>query len=1309
MKSPFVLVTFYIGLVSLAILIQKPLKENYDNQADTHFNGPIEFAEFHRLIRTREGEEKPGYTPGFKWRETQRAKAKKRSSARDANGVLEWVERGPANVPGRTRGLLVDPDDATKNTWYAGSVGGGVWKTTNGGNSWTSITPDLSNLATSVIAMAEADHNVMFVGTGEGFFNGDAITGSGIFKSADRGASWSHLAATVTFGDVNRMAISTVDANLVLAATGTGLYRTLNGGSDWTKVLDVSNVQDIKVAPGNFQIQYATANGLGIYKSDNGGQTWSLIASSSLLGGASRIELAVSPVNANRIFASVDVSFGESSLLFTSENAGATWSQVSVRINNAEVDFLDGQGWYDNTIACDPFDEKVVYFGGVDLFRLTLGTGASVVELYLLEEENTQGFLSLVNFVGSTNGNFDVGDPQGISVEIRFGPGNTQQAHRFLVPVGQSSGVPVSNYSYQDYVSVPFEAWDITNNRQLMVSFRDQGRDGTFNLIANNTTATDVTLQSREYLYIHNITYNPSSPSGLVTVNGGQEVNLMYNIWPTLTAGGAWPPTVGGTLRFKYTVQEKLNASSVFISDGRNRFGDPAKNSNLHVDHHNLVMIPMSGSTFKILNANDGGVYVSNTSATPGINNGNWTFAGTQYNTSQFYGADKRPALNEYLGGMQDNGTWISPQGVNASATSNFQFGIGGDGFEVIWHNLNDQLLIGGAQVNGFRRSINGGSTWTSATSGLSGEFPFISKLANSKAMPDRIFAIGSSGVFVSQNFGSSWALTPITEKWGTGAPSSLDLEVSRANANIVWAGSAMTSTRNLHVSVNGGQSFSVVNNFSGVTLGNISKLASHPVDEGTAYAIFSFADAPKILRTTDLGATWQDISGFGVNAESATGFPDVAVYCLYVRADNPEIIWAGTEIGIVESLDNGGTWALLDEFPNVAVWDMKGQDDQVVIATHGRGIWTAKVNASQLNVTVPEIIASGTSPKEDLLLRIKALEPFDRLEFYQTTTLLGTFNDIEAAEYVVTLTNLPPGTKSIRMVAYKGTAPFHSRTYSMEHLDILSIEDSYSTSFSTTSDLTSRGFSWQHFPGQSNLERRTMHTAHSYTNNQQSYLILRHPVKIGELFPILQYEDIAIVEPGLEGALFGSPDFKDYVVMEASKNGLDWIPLQDGYNARANALWLSAFNAQAPGTRSMFLKHEVDLTNTFNVGDTLLFRYRVYADANVNGWGAAVNFIAIQEEPTGIENSEKSERLKISPNPTSGAFVVEYELATPSDVSGYVINLSGRNVITVNFGLQAVGSHRENFDLTQASPGAYLVILKTKHGSRVGRVIVSR
>lgn len=1302
--SLFLVVVIILVAVTLTRQFTSPSHDLEKSASDSKkkpkkFDGPDEFARFHIGIRTREGKDAPDYRLGYKLRALSTAQARKmtRSGARTkSSGVVSWNERGPANVPGRTRGLIVDPDDLAKNTWYAGSASGGIWKTSNAGQSWTLITPELSNLATTVLGMAASNHNVIYAGTGEGFFTVDAVDGVGIFKSTDRGQTWQHLASTQNFGDVNRVAIDPANENIVVVACNDGIYRSTTGGTLWTKVLDEENIQDLKPHPGNFNIQYASQNSIGIFKSINGGITWTKFGTG--LSPSGRMEIAVSPVTTNRIFVSAEGQLsGTGSDLYVSDDSGAHWNLVDVRLDNNAVNFLSDQGWYDNTIVCHPFDANIVYFGGVDLFHLQKGSSTTTVASYSAEEINTEDFLSLVNFSATHyNGRLDVGgSAAGISVEVRFGPGKIQKAHRFLVPQGATSEIDADDYTYQNYVDVPFQVWDITNNRQLMASFRDQGRDGQFNLIPSNTSSMIATEQSREYLYIHNITYG-TSPSSEIMVSGGNEIKQMYFFWPVLGEGGTWPPTSAGTFKIVANNIQKFNATTNFITDGRNEYGDSDKNDNVHVDHHNLVIIPMTSTTFKILNANDGGVFVSNTSATPGINDNNWTSTNKGYNTSQFYGADKKPGAEEYFGGMQDNGSWQSPGGATASATSVYNSRIGGDGFEVIWNSLNPSSLIGSSQGNIFYRSTNGGQTFTLSTNGLSGEMPFISKLANSKSFAHRVFTVGEHGVFVSSNFGATWTLTPITQNWGL--TSFMDIEVSQANANIVWAGSGMSSTQKIHLSKDGGKTFQQTNNYTVVNMGPISKLASHPTEPNTAFALFSFAETPKILRTINAGQTWQDISGFGAGAISTNGFPDVAVYCLYVRPDNPDIIWAGTEIGIVESLDGAATWTLLDDFQNVAVWDMKAQDNQIVIATHGRGIWTATMEQPQSNyVKRPEIIAQGTNSKEQFIIRIKSEESFDSLEIYTNQILNRSIkNSIVPGTMELILGGLELGDINVYLIAYKNGAPYASTEYLFSYLDILAVKNNYSTYFNTIADLTLENLNLQSFTGTSPSARKSLHTPHAYVVSKRHSVLIRTPIKVSSTFPEMFYSDIAIVEPG-----------NDSVAVEATKNGLDWISLKQPYDASANSAWQLAYTNNQPGTRPMFLENEIDISSYFAADDTLLFRLHMGSGLTTTSWGWAIDYISIQEEPLASEFPEtKSTSFAIYPNPSQGPISMKFELQKPSEVNIKIVDMFGRTCHSESFGNKQIGEHTSELNLEHLSRGTYLIVLNTSDGAQVVKVV---
>ena len=148
--------------------------------------GAYNFAQYHRSIRTPEGADGPNYPANYKVAAYNKAVAALRKSGQKRS-VMDWTERGPGNITGRARSLWVDPSDATGMTVYIGSVGGGVWKTTDGGVSWANLGNDLPNLATARIAGSPSNPQVLYLGTGEDYGAGDEINGSGIWKSIDGG------------------------------------------------------------------------------------------------------------------------------------------------------------------------------------------------------------------------------------------------------------------------------------------------------------------------------------------------------------------------------------------------------------------------------------------------------------------------------------------------------------------------------------------------------------------------------------------------------------------------------------------------------------------------------------------------------------------------------------------------------------------------------------------------------------------------------------------------------------------------------------------------------------------------------------------------------------------------------------------------------------------------------------------------------------------------------------------------------------------------------------------------------------------
>ena len=163
-------------------------------------------------------------------------------SASTSGALGTWQSIGPGNVGGRTRALLIDP--INPDVMYAAAVAGGIWKTTNGGNSWTPLNDFLANIAVTCMAFDPSNSNTIYAGTGEGFFNADGVRGAGIFKSTDAGANWTRLSATASnanFFFVNDIVVSPSNGQHVYAATRTGVWRSLDGGASWDQAL-VSNV-----------------------------------------------------------------------------------------------------------------------------------------------------------------------------------------------------------------------------------------------------------------------------------------------------------------------------------------------------------------------------------------------------------------------------------------------------------------------------------------------------------------------------------------------------------------------------------------------------------------------------------------------------------------------------------------------------------------------------------------------------------------------------------------------------------------------------------------------------------------------------------------------------------------------------------------------------------------------------------------------------------------------------------------------------------------------------------------------------------
>lgn len=317
-----------------------------------------------------------------------------RAALQDRNSG-EWKPAGPVNVGGRITDIALHPTD--QSIIYAGTSLGGVFKSTDGGTSWLAVFEDEGANSVGDIALAPSEPNTIYVGTGEanGEFASGAFFGNGIYKSTDGGETWENVGLENS-NHIGRIAVDPVNADRAyVAATGVlygknadrGLYRTLNGGQSWEKVLFVSDSTafiDVVVNPLNADIVYtATWERIRapwgrryagptscIYRSLDGGDNWAqltngLPANSETRG---RIGLAIAPSNPNTLYATFtkDQVTNEFDGLYKSTDAGSSWSKVDDgSINSVFSSF----GWFFGNVRVAPNDPQKVWILGVSLVK----------------------------------------------------------------------------------------------------------------------------------------------------------------------------------------------------------------------------------------------------------------------------------------------------------------------------------------------------------------------------------------------------------------------------------------------------------------------------------------------------------------------------------------------------------------------------------------------------------------------------------------------------------------------------------------------------------------------------------------------------------------------------------------------------------------------------------------------------------------------------------------------------------------------------------------------------------------------------
>ena len=361
-----------------------------------------------------------GYVPSERLFQAEKMAARMRTArtTREQNlDALTWIERGPNNMAGRSRSLIIDKADATGNTVLVGSVSGGLWRTTNfkaATPTWTQVASLSSNLAVTSLAQHPVTPSIMYAGTGEGYNNIDAVVGLGIYKSTNGGITWSLMSNTSTgapmqydFNYVNKLLVYTNGD--VYAATRSrfcnfgGILKSTDAGVTWTRVIGNYNGSGLcsgAIDMVGYDVEMATNGDLyastrsasatdtvrgRVFRSNAGGGVGDLgqwvnvtppPAASSYW---QRIELAPSAIDANKIYAIMQGTGDGVGGMRVSTDRGVNWTDITNttlwcdRGTSTSPDFSRGQSWYDLSIGVKPNDDQTVFVGGVDLMRTTNG------------------------------------------------------------------------------------------------------------------------------------------------------------------------------------------------------------------------------------------------------------------------------------------------------------------------------------------------------------------------------------------------------------------------------------------------------------------------------------------------------------------------------------------------------------------------------------------------------------------------------------------------------------------------------------------------------------------------------------------------------------------------------------------------------------------------------------------------------------------------------------------------------------------------------------------------------------------------
>ena len=299
----------------------------------------------------------------------------KKNNRKGFSDVSNWKPLGPSahtntaswsSGQGRVNVVAIDPNNP--NVYYVGAPAGGIWKSTNAGNSWVPLLDNLPQIGVSGIVIDPSNSNTIYITTGDDDA-GDTYS-VGVWKSVDGGSNWNNTGtiSTSTNFSMNDIYMFPNNNQTLMVASNNGVYKTINGGAVWSQVL-TGNVKDIKMKPGDSTTWYAATSNT-VYRSIDNGDSFTEIDIPTL-SGSGRLVLDVTPANSNYVYllSSKNSSTRDFNGLYRSTDSGLTFTKMAETENILE----SNQAWYDLALAVSDLDEDIVFVGCLNIWKTSDG------------------------------------------------------------------------------------------------------------------------------------------------------------------------------------------------------------------------------------------------------------------------------------------------------------------------------------------------------------------------------------------------------------------------------------------------------------------------------------------------------------------------------------------------------------------------------------------------------------------------------------------------------------------------------------------------------------------------------------------------------------------------------------------------------------------------------------------------------------------------------------------------------------------------------------------------------------------------